>query len=221
MNGRKMRTRGGMPGMKSRIIQGGIVTIIAFSLLASCYGTKVVAEWKDEAYQRYPSRVFVVGLSKERGPRSLIEDEFARQLNARGNDAIASNTVLPRDEKLDKEAVLTKAQDLGADVILLVKFLKKEIGSTQTPLRRYAVPQGFDTSWDSYYYGGVSTDIGVRDISYDYDTISMETTLFLTATRKPIWSALSQTTYQQGPIKQIKPFTAAIVKKLAQEKLVR
>ncbi len=207
--------------MKSRIIQRGIISILSLSLLASCYGTKLVAEWKDEAHQGYPQKIFVVGLSKERGPRSLVEDEFVRQLKARGNDAAASYAVLPGDVKSDKEAVLAKAQDLGADVILVVKFLKKEIGSAQTPVRRYAVPQGFDTSWDSYYYGGVSTDIGVRDISYDFDTISMETTLFLTATRKPIWSALSQTTYQQGAIKQIKPFTTAVVKKLAQERLVR
>lgn len=207
--------------MKSRILQMGSITIIAFSLLASCYGTKLVAEWKDESHQGYPQKIFVIGLSKERGPRSLVEDEFVRQLKAHGNDAVASYSVLPGDEKPDKETVLAKAHDLGADVILLIKFLKKDIGSTQTPVRRYAVPQGFDTSWDSYYYGGVSTDVGVRDISYDYDTISMETTLFLTATQKPIWSALSQTTYQQGPIKQIKPFTTAVVKKLVQEKLVR
>jgi hypothetical protein len=210
--------------MKSRIIRMGGITIITFSLLASCYGTKLVAEWKDEAHQGYPEKIFVVGLSKEHGPRSLVEDEFVRQLKARGNDAVASYTVLSGDEKPDKEALLAKAQELGTDVILLVKFLKKDIGSAQTPVRRYAVPQGFDTSWDSYYYGGVggvSTDVGVRDISYDYDVISMETTLFLTATRKPIWSALSQTTYQQGAIKQIKPFTSAVVKKLVKEKLVR
>ena len=59
-------------------------------------------------------------------------------------------------------------------------------------------------------------------MSYDYDAITMETTLFQTATRKPIWSALSQTTCQSGgPMKQIKPFTTAIVKNLVQERVVR
>jgi len=207
--------------MKSRIIQAASVAIISFGLLASCAGTKLVAQWKDDAYQGHPAKIFVIGQSKEYGPRTLVEDEFVRQLKARGNDAIASYTVLPREEKPEKEAVLKKVQELGADVIILVKFLKKEVGDTHTPVRRYAVPQGFDTSWDSYY-GGVSTDVGVRDVSYDYDAVTMETTLFQTATRKPIWSALSQTTYQSGgPIKQIKPFTTAIVKDLVQERLVR
>jgi len=207
--------------MKRRIIRVASVAIISCGLLASCAGTKLVAQWKDDAYQGHPAKIFVIGQSKEYGPRTLVEDEFVRQLKARGNDAIASYTVLPREEKPDKEAVLKKAQEVGADVIIVVKFLKKEVGDTHTPVRRYAVPQGFDTSWDSYY-GGVTTDVGVRDVSYDYDAITMETTLFQTETRKPIWSALSQTTYQSGgPMKQIKPFTTAIVKNLVQERMVR
>ncbi len=198
------------------------IAIISFGLLASCAGTKLVAQWKDDTHQGYPAKIFVVGLSEEYGPRSLVEDEFARQLKARGNDAIASNTVLPGEEKPVKEEVLAKVKELGADVIIVVKFLRKDIGGTHAPLRRYGVPQGFDTSWDSYSgYYGVSTDVGVRDISYDYDVITMETTLFQTATGKPIWSALSQTTYQGGSIKQIKPFTTSVVKNLVRERMVR
>ena len=206
--------------MKSRSTRAAAIAVISFGLLASCAGTKLVAEWKDDAYQGYPTTIFVVGLSTEYGPRTLVEDEFVRQLKARGNDAVASNTVLPGEEKPEKEAVLAKVQEQGADVIIVVKFLKKETGDTHTPLRRYGVPQGFDTSWDSY--SGVSTDVGVRDVSYDVDVITMETAVYQTATRKPIWSALSQTTYQQGgPMKQIKPFTTTIVKNLVQERLVR
>jgi hypothetical protein len=123
------------------------------------------------------------------------------------------------DAKVSKEDVLSKVRELGADAILVVRFLKKEAGDTHTPLRRYAVPQGFDTSWDAYY-GGTATDVGVRDVSYDYDVITMETTLYDAATRRPLWSALSETAYQSGAIKQIKPFTSTIIRRLAHEKLV-
>ena len=207
--------------MKSRIIQSLSIAIASIGLLASCYGTKMVAEWRDDEYRGYPQKIFVIGASAEYGPRTLVEDEFVRELKARGNDAIASYVVLPGRDKPTKEAILAKVQELGADVIIVVKFLKKDVGGTQTPLYRAAVPTGFDSSWDSYY-GGVSYDVGVRDISYDYDVISMETTLYQTATKKPIWSALSQTSFEQGgPMKQIKPFTTAVVKKLTKEKLVR
>jgi hypothetical protein len=50
--------------------------------------------------------------------------------------------------------------------------------------------------------------------------MTMETTLYDSVTRKPLWSALSETTYQGGAIKQIKPFTSTVVRRLAHEKLV-
>jgi hypothetical protein len=206
-------------GMRNSISAAVYMTIISV-VLTACAGTKLVAAWKDETYRAYPGKVFVIGLSDERGPRSLVEDEFVRQLKARRTDAIASYMVFTSETKPAKDAVLAKAGEMGADAIMVVRFLKKEMGDSHTPLRRYAVPQGFDTSWDAYY-GGTVTDVAVRDISYDYDVITMETTLYDTATRKPIWSALSQTTYQGGAIKQIKPFTSAIVKELAHENLVR
>jgi len=196
-----------------------ISTAAMLSLLLSCTGTKLVSEWRDDQYQGRPAKFFVIGASEERGPRSLVEDEFVRQLLARGAGAIASYTVFPAEVKMTKESILSKVSDLGADAIIVVKFLKKETGDTQTPLRRYAVPQGFETSWDAYY-GGPVAEVGVRDISYDYNIITMETTLYDAATRKPLWSALSQTTYERGAVKQIKPFTTTIVGRLAHEKLV-
>jgi hypothetical protein len=198
-----------------------VLAVISLSVLVSCAGTKLVSEWKDDQYQGRPGNVFVIAVSEERGPRSLVEDEFVRQLKARGTGAIASYTVFPADVKMTKEDVLSKAKELGADAILVVRFLKKATGDTHTPLRRYAVPQGFETSWDSYSgYGGTATNVGVRDISYDQNIITMETTLYDTATGKPLWSALSETNYQGGAIKQIKPWTSTIVRRLAHEKLV-
>jgi hypothetical protein len=197
--------------------------IVSLSVLVSCTGTKLVSEWKDDQYQGRPAKVFVIAVSKsktnDRGPRSLVEDEFVRQLKARGTSAVASYTIFTADAKVTKEDVLSKVNELGSDAILVIRFLKKETGDTHTPLRRYAVPQGFETSWDEYY-GGTTTDVGVRDISYDYDVMTMETTLYDSVTRKPLWSALSETTYQGGAIKQIKPFTSTVVRRLAHERLV-
>ncbi len=193
--------------------------VVSLSVLVSCTGTKVVSEWKDDQYKGRPAKVFVIAASNDRGPRSLVEDEFVRQLKARGTVAVASYKEFAADAKVTKEDVLSKVRETGADAILVMRFLRKEAGDTHTPLSRYAVPQGFETSWDAYY-GGATTDVGVRDISYDYDVITMETTLYDAATRRPLWSALSDTTYQGSAIKQIKPLTSTIVRRLADEKLI-
>ena len=196
-----------------------IAMVLTLAVLVSCTGTKVISEWKDDQYQGRPAKVFVIAATNDRGPRSLVEDEFVRLLKARGAGAVASYKEFSADAKVTKEDVLAKVRETGADAILVMRFLRKEAGDTHTPLRRYAVPQGFETSWDAYY-GGTATDVGVRDISYDYDVITMETTMYDAATRKPLWSALSDTTYQGSAIKQIKPLTSTIVRRLADEKLI-
>jgi len=188
--------------------------------LTACAGTKMVAGWKDEAYTVQAAKVFVVAVGIDPGPRTLVEDEIVRLMKARGTDVVASYPVLPAEPKPDKNAVLAKVREAGADTILVVRFLRKDIADSGTPLQRVGVPAGFDASWDTYY-GGVSTEVGIRDVSYDYDVITTETTMYQTATGKPIWSALYQTTYQSGPIKQIKPFTGALVKELAHAKIIK
>jgi hypothetical protein len=212
--------------MKRRILALLIGAVFTVSLVTACAGTgtKLVALWKDDAFQGRPAKILVIGASDDRGPRTLVEEEFVRQFKAHGIDAVASNTVFPAGPHPSKEEVLAKTRELGADAIMLIRFLKKEAGDTHTPVRRYSVPMGFDTSWDSYMgmgTMGTTTNVGIRDVSYDYNVISMDLTMFQTATGKPIWSGLSQTTYQEGPIKQIKPFTTEVMKELANEKLIR
>jgi hypothetical protein len=212
-----------MRSVRGRTVAVALTVAVLFVMAACAAGTKLVAKWKDDAFQSRPAKIFVIGVSDQRGPRSLVEDEFVRQFKARGTDAVASYTVFPEGPQPTKDEVLAKTKELNADAIMVIRFLKKETGDTHTPAVRYAVPAGFESSWGSYSSTsmGVSTDVGIRDVSYDTNVISMDMVLYQTATGKPIWSALSQTTYQEGPIKQIKPFTTAVMKELAHEKLVR
>ncbi len=198
-----------------------VLTVAAVvSVMTSCTGTTLVSQWRDDVYAGHLAKVFVIAVLDDRGPRSLVEDEFVRQFKARGTGAVASYTVLPPGPRPGKEAVLEKVKEAGADGILVVKFIRKDIGGTHTPARRYAVPQGFATSWDSYVGMDVTTDMGIRDVSYDYDVITAEVTLFQTATGSPLWSTLTETTYQGGSLRQIHPFTIAVMKGLSHAKLV-
>jgi hypothetical protein len=192
----------------------------AVSVMTACTGTKLVSQWRDDIYAGHPKKVFVAVVLEDRGPRSLVEDEFVRECKAHGIGAVASYTVFPAGPRPGKEAILEKVREQGADSILVVKFLRKDIGGTHTPARRYAVPTGFATSWDSYAGMDVTSDIGIRDVSYDYDVITAEVTLFQTDTGGPIWSTLTETTYQGGSLRQIQPFTAAVMKGLVHAKIL-
>ncbi len=207
-----------MAGEKRVSWIGGIACLV---VLASCAGTKLVSVWQDPAGHAPLHKIFVIGIMKEQGPRSLLEDEVVRQLKERGTESLVSYPIFSTDTKPDREVVLAKVRERGADSILVVRFLKKDIGTTQTPVAVYGVPQGFDMGWDAYYSGYDATQYGLRDISYDFDVVIMETTLYDVATKKPLWSALSQTRYQGGVLDQIKPFTTVIVKRLSHEKFIQ
>jgi hypothetical protein len=210
--------------MMKRIMAVAFSAICAAIIMTACAGTKLVAQWRDDAYSGRASKIFVIALLLEtrvRGPQTLVEDEFVKQFKARGADAVASYTVFPEGPRPTKEEVLAKVKESGADSILVVRMLKKGTGDTHTPTLRYATPGGFDQSWSSYGYMSTSTQVGIRDVSYDYDFLTAEVTLYQAATGNPIWSAMSQTTYQEGPLKQIKPFTASIMKGLSHAKVIQ
>jgi hypothetical protein len=202
-----------------------VVTIlIGAAVLAGCASTKVVGDWRDEVYTGRPVRVLVMGVTRGRGPRTLLEEEFLRQYKDRRVDAVAGTTVFPAEELPKKEEVIAKAQELRVDAVLVVRFMKKTEGETHTPVRRYSVPTGFATSWDEYvgapYDMTTVTEVGVRDVSYDYSVLIMETVLFDQATSKPVWSAMTNIKYQDHPLKKIKPFAETIMQELDKARLL-
>ncbi|HUI46760.1 MAG TPA: hypothetical protein VL122_12345 [Nitrospirota bacterium] len=195
-----------------------IVVLTGLLLAQACTGTKLINPWKDAAYQGHMSRMFVIGIVKDRGPRSLLENEFVRKLKERGIYAVASTALFPSEEVPPREDVRAKVRELGVDAVLVVKFIKKETGDTYTPMRNYAVPQNIIMSWDELF--GVP-DYNAQDLSYDYKVVTMQTTLFSVETGKPVWSSLSETRYEGGLIRQIKPFVSVIIGVLQEQKFIR
>ncbi len=201
-----------------------IAIVVPAVLLSGCAGTKVIDSWRDEAYTGRPARILVLAVTKERGPRTLMEDEFARQLMAHGVEPFKGTTVFPDEGLPSKDAIIAKAGELKAEAVLVVRFLKKTTGETTTPLRRYAVPAGFATSWDGYMGSPTSmtsyTDVGIRDVSYGFYYATLETTMFDLQTSNPLWSAYTSTKYEDHLLEKIGPFTSTIMQELDKAKLL-
>ena len=198
--------------------------VLSAALLSGCASTKIVDSWRDEAYTGRPTRMFVLAVAKERGPRSLMEEEFARQLKAHGVEPFIGTVIFPEEGLPSRDAIIAKAGEMKADAVLVIRFLKKTTGESSTPLRRYSVPAGFSTSWYGYMASPTSmtsyTDVGIRDVSYGYYYATFETTMFDLKTNNPLWSAFTSTKYENHPLKQIGPFTSAIMRELDKAKLL-
>jgi len=198
--------------------------VLASALLSGCAATKIIDSWRDEAYAGRPARILVLAVAKERGPRTLMEEEFARQLKAHGVEPFIGTTIFPEEGLPSRDAIIAKAGELKAEAVLVVRFLKKSTGESSTPLRRYAVPAGFATSWEGYTASPTSmtsySDVGIRDVSYGFYYITLETTMFDLKTNNPLWSAYTSTKYEDHPLKKIGPFTSTIMNELDKAKLL-
>jgi hypothetical protein len=201
-----------------------IAMVLALALLSGCASTKIIDSWRDEGYSGRPAKVLLLAVAKERGPRTLMEEEFARQLKAHGVESFLGTTIFPEEGLPSKDAVLAKAEELKPEAVLVIRFLKKTTGDTSAPVRRYAVPTGFATSWEGYAGSPTSmtsyTDVGIRDISYGFYYATLETTLYDMKTQNPLWSAYTSTKYEDHPLKQIGSFAKTIVHELDKTKLL-
>jgi len=198
--------------------------VLASALISGCAATKIIDSWRDEAYTGRPARILVLAVAKERGPRTLMEEEFARQLKTHSVEPFIGTSVFPEEGLPSRDAIIAKAGELKAEAVLVVRFLKKTTGESSTPLRRYAVPAGFATSWEGYTASPTSmtsyTDVGIRDVSYGFYYATLETTMFDLKTQNPLWSAYTSTKYEDHPLKKIGPFTSTIMHELDKAKLL-
>ena len=209
---------------KVSLIRVAAAVVLVMAMLSGCAATKIIDSWRDEAYTGRPSKILVLAVAKERGPRTLMEEEFARQLKSHGVEPFIGTTVFPEEGLPSKDEIIAKAAELKAEAVLVVRFLKKTTGETSAPVRRYAVPAGFSTSWAGYTGSATSmttySDVGIRDVSYDSYYATLETTMFDLKTQNPLWSGYTSTKYEDHPLKKIGPFTSTIVNELNKAQLL-
>ena len=98
-----------------------VLLIVIPCFLASCTTTTVMTDtWKDKTYQGKPQKIVVIMAAKSQDRRNLFEDRFSAELDARGNNAFQSYTIIPREHLRDKELVKSEIRNSGADTGALV-----------------------------------------------------------------------------------------------------
>jgi hypothetical protein len=197
-----------------------VLVLVVLLFLSACTGTKFVNTQRDASYTGRMNKVFVLGVVRSRGARTLLEDELVRLLAARGLTAMASTSLMPDETVPERAAVAAKVRETGADSVLVTRFIRKSTEDTHKPARIYASPQNLDAEWETVVGSAALVDPGIAEGSFDHWVVVMRTTVYSVAAGTAVWSSLSETTYQGALVHQIKPFARAVVKKLAKEKLV-
>lgn len=181
---------------------------IVLFFLSSCATTTTTNVWRDQTYQGSVKKVLVMGISQKKGIQRFFEDEFVRQLRGRGNDGVAGYTILPYDEKMDKDFIAAKARESGVDAVLVARPISRKIERSYVP--------GSYNRWGSYYGYAYSPGYVVDD-----EYVYIETNLFNVTDEKLIWTAQSETIILATDQELIKSFIGTMIAQLASDKLIK
>jgi hypothetical protein len=196
---------------------------MAVSALAACSKTttNIPLSWRNPDFEHTRfEKLFVIGVGENEGARRLFEDTFAKALAYEGTSAQASWGQLPQSTQLTEEQVRGAVEGGGFDGVLITRLLSVDQSEEYVPGSTYVVPP---TYYGHGYYGyyGSSYDV-VHQPGYfkTNTTFRIETNLYAVAGGGLVWSGQSQTLNPESLTDVIDSMTAAVAKKLKQEKLI-
>jgi hypothetical protein len=204
--------------MRSAI--GIIGFVVLSSGIASAASTKFVSTWKNPAggsIAEARGKVATFVLSADETMRLGPEESLAAELRARGTEALAGYTVLPRELAKDTEKAKAFIKKAGITGAVMVRVVGKEQQTYYTGGAWYAAPY-YPTfwgywrhSWGAVYEPGYMTT----------DTIvSVEVLLYSVERDTLIWAGRSETTNPKKLRKFVEDIVLATIKRLRKEGLI-
>jgi hypothetical protein len=207
--------------MSKKICLMSLLVMIAAVQLSACASTSMTAVWKDQAYTGRPHKALVILVARKPLLIRVFEDEFVRQLKARGVDAVPGYSLLPTDRKLEKEEIQAAVEKIQADALFITRLVDKQSYETYYPGSVYvthAGPRG--PGWGGYYARGYTTYQATPGYTVQQEVLHVETQLYDVKTEQLIWSVMTETLTGGAPESEVKDFVKVIMKSLTSNGLV-
>lgn len=194
--------------------------ILTCLILISCASTKLTRTWTDPKYRgsQY-SDLLVIGVAEQEDIRRSFEKKFAEKLEKVGIKAVESSTVMSKDQKIEKEAVLAVVERTGVDGVLLTYLVAVKEKEVASPSATYAPVDD--------YHGGSAQDMFSAyekgPATQYYSTrvkVRLETNLYDAKTEQKVWSARSRTLNPKSDTALMDSVIDALVKDLKKNKLL-
>ena len=197
--------------------RNALLLFLAAAFASGCASTQIVNAWQDPKFSGPPlKRIMVIGVTKQAGIRRTFEDQFVRELDAKGVPGVASYTLIPEDGEVPKERLAQAVKESGVEGVLITRLVKVEV-QTQVYAAPYAGPPYFG------FYGYYSSAwVGYYDPPqiYSYDIVTAETNLFDAASDTLIWSGTTQTFSPRNVKKDARDFANVIIKALSASHII-
>jgi len=204
---------------------------VALCLLAACSKTttNISQSYRNPGYEQTVfKKLFVIGVAENQESRQAFEDAFANAINGQGGSAATSWGHLPKSEQLTEDEVRSAVEAGGFDGVLITRLLAVDKAQQYTPASTYNNPQtryyaGGGGLYGYGFYGFYGTTFAqVHEPGYfeTSTTIRVETNLYSVATDSLVWTAQSDTVDPSSIPDARDSMTAAVAKKLKEEKLI-
>jgi len=195
-----------------------VIATVAGMLAVACASTSIVSSWVNpEAAANKPRRLLIVGVSSNDTTRRIFEDEFVRQLKARGLEAMPSYGQLPGSGKPTQQDVVAAIRSAGADSVLVTQ-IKGTV--TRTDVSYQYQPTLVPGGYYGFYSGAWSSAMVATPTVYQYDVVNAETRIWNTGNDKLLFSAMTRTFDPSAPQREIPPFVTLIVEQMAKGGLI-
>jgi len=193
--------------MKTTTRLFGALSILLFFFMTSCASTKVTGEWKDpDMTAKQFKKILVMGVAKQPKDRRSYEDEFVRQLKAKGVMAVSSHTLIKRENMWDKETIVQTLESSEFDSIIVTR-----VANIKARQQRYYNNNMYDY-YGSFAYPAVTTN--------NQQKFGFESNLYDAKTEKLVFSLSSDTFAQDNIHKRLDSYIKTVINKLFQNKLL-
>ena len=194
-----------------------LLVLILGAIVAGCASTRLTSSWQDPKDAGQPlTKVMVFGVTRQTTTRRIFEDEFVRQLQAKGLQAVASYTLIPEDGEVPQTRLQQAIDESGVNGLLVTRLVKVD-KETQIYPGSYVGPPyyGFYGFYSSAWMGFYEPPQ-----VYTYDVVTAETNLFRTNPDHVIWSGTTETFSPRDVTKDTREFAEIIIKALSAKKLI-
>lgn len=195
-----------------------LIVFAALALLAGCQTTSIQSAWFDSSYKGGPFRkVVVIASDGTTADSRVFEDIMVQKLQAAGVNAVPGYTTVPADARRAEAPFSAAVAATGADGVVIVRLIRVD---TKTQVSTMMMPGPMVGPWGGYYggfYGGGF--YAVPEVT-QYDVASVETNVYVVATRSLVWAATTQTVNPTTVAKEAPNFADIIIGQLRARGLV-
>lgn len=207
------------------------MVFVALSALAACSETttNISQSYRNPGYEQTVfKKLLILAVAENEEKRNAFEEAFVNAITAEGGAAHGSAGVVPKTEQLTEEELHGAIEAGGFDGVLVTRLLSVDKDKEYTPASTYNKPrtryyQGGGGFYGYGFYGFYGTTYAqVHEPGYfeTSTTIRLETNLYSVANDGLVWTGQSETVDPESIPDARESMTAAVAKKLKEEKLI-